>query len=987
MFGSRSASWRVAALGQERVISFDATTGAFPLVSRGAAAHILLADDEWPGVQLAAATFAQDVGRVTGVAPSLANSSSTHEQAGSAIIVGTLGKSSLIEEVVNRTRLDVSRIEGQWEAFMTQVVKNPLPGVDQAYVMVGADKRGTIFALYDHSEQIGVSPWYWWADVPTTKHDDLFVSPQGYSQGSPTVKYRGIFLNDEQPGLQNWAFNRFTNGTGATLTSSPFNRFFYSHLFELILRLKGNFLWPAQWSSAFYVDDPENGFVADYYGIVMGTSHEEPIARSIPVEWSLFGQGPWDYSVNADFIYNFWVQGAERAGPYETMWTVGMRGDGDLPGQNTNIQLLEKILSDQRQILTNEFNGTVPITDIPQSWCLYKEVQGYYESGMSVPDDITLLWTDDNWGNVRRYPIPSERNRTGGAGVYYHVDYVGSPRDYKWIQSSQVSKIFEQMSLAVDREATRIWILNVGDLKPNELNIEFFINYGWNASRWGQGNLNEFVEEWAAREFDVSNAVAGTVTEIVGNMTRFLARRKPELLDANTADTVLSELATLNDTAAKIYASLPEETKPAFFQLVYHPVQAVYAIHSLWIRAGANNLLASQARVGANTFATLVESSFEMDYDLELEYHGLLDGKWNHILDQTHTRYYYWQQPMQNIMPPLSRVSNRKPNIAGPMRIALENSNGSWPGDNQWDCPNGYGCPTPVMTLDFYAPFGNRYVDIGLGGPAGFTYSSTSNASWLSFSAPSGSLNASMPETRVLVHVNWDQVQGAQTALVKFEATDANGYPTSSSTNIVPVLFIANRTVAPAGSAYIGFIEGDGAIAIEAAHAMRNTTVGEVTWTEIPNYGRTLSGVTPWPRLGNGEQNYTAGEGPSLEYDFYNFNTIGQSGNISATVFVSPSLNAFGSDRPLGLAVQVDDQAPQTTYFIPAAGNPGDEPPQWNDFVANSIVPITGVFTAWPGSHTLKVWMIEPAVVVQRIVIDTGGLKDSYLGPPESVRV
>ncbi|THH19207.1 hypothetical protein EW146_g1901 [Bondarzewia mesenterica] len=710
-----------------------------------------------------------------------------------------------IQKVVNNSKLDISSIEGQWEAFMTQVVDNPLPGIAKAYVIIGSDKRGTIYALYDHSEQFGVSPWYWWADVPVTRHSDIFVSASGCSHGSPTVKYRGIFLNDEQPALQFWAMENCTNGTGAALTGSPFNHLFYTKLFELLLRLKANYLWPAMWSSAFAVDDPQNQPLADSFGIVMGTSHQEPLMRSTPVEWDLFGSGPWDYTMNSKNIYNYWQVGVQRAKPYESIYTIGMRGAGDVPLSETeNIGLLEEIVSDQRTLLTDVFSGT-DITAIPQMWCLYQEVEGYYEDGIRVDDDMTLLWTDDTWGNIRRYLIASERNRTGGAGVYYHFDLVGDPRDYKWITSTQISKVFEQMSLAVDRKATEIWIVNVGDLKPYEMSIEFFVTYGWNATRWSLTNIDSFVSSWAVREFDLSAQDADTVASIVANLTMYLSRRKPELLNSTMfnlvnyreADNVLAAWDSLNHSASRNYNNLASDMQPAFFELVFHPVQAGYTLTKLWISAGVNNLRASQARVSANDYAEQVEQLFEMDYDLEHEYQTILNG-----------------------------------------------------------------------ILDAYTPFNSRFVDVSAGGSIPFTFTATSNASWLSITPAEGSLSNFNPE---------------------------HGFK--------------------------GFVEGDGGIAIEAAHATRNTTVGEVTWREIPNYGKTLSGVTPWPRLGNNESNYTVVAPTYREYDFYNFNTISETGNVTVTVYVSPSLNANGQDRPLALGVQIDSEPPQTTYFTPALGH------------------------------------------------------------------
>ncbi|KAI0693088.1 hypothetical protein C8T65DRAFT_668723 [Cerioporus squamosus] len=954
----------VYGIGQDTCVSFKSSSSSFTVVNSGKAAPILLSPDEWPGVQRAAFDFASDIQQVTGVKPSLRNVSSSDSSFSSvgstAIIVGTLGKSSLIDEVVNRTKLDLSSIQGQWEAFLTKEVANPLPGVKSAYVVIGADKRGTIFALYDHSEQFGVSPWSWWADVPTTKHNSLFVASSGCSHGSPTVKYRGLFLNDEQPALQNWAMEKFTNGTGAALTGSPFNHFFYTKLFELILRMKGNYLWPG---AAFNLDDTANQILADWYGI-----------------WNLLGVGEWDYSTNQQNVYNFWKGGVERARPYEGVYTIGMRGNVPL-SEGQNVQLLEQIVADQRQLLMDVFN-TTDVTTIPQVWTLYKEVEGYYDDGMRVPDDVILLWSDDNWGNVRRYPIPSERNRTGGSGVYYHVDYVGDPRDYKWITT------FDQLSTAVARDATSLWILNVGDLKPYEMHSEFFLTLGWDASKWNPSNLNTFVTSWAQREFDLSAPDAAEVAGIIANVTRHNARRKPELLNSTTysltnyreADNVLTMLQNLNNASTRIYNQLPSDAKPAFFQLVHHPVQATLTLTNMWISAGINNLRASQARLSANNFMDEVEQLFDEDYAIEVNYHSILDGM-DHMMDQTHVMYYYWQQPMANTMPFVTKVQPKKQALAGAMRIIPEGSSGAWPGDNVNNCALGYGCPNPSLTIDPFVPAGNRFVDISAGGPTPFTFNATSNASWLNISPAKGSISQSSPEQRVFLGVDWSKVTAAESAVITFAANVQNQPPMS-----VTVTFTANKTAVPSG--FSGFVEGDGAVSIEAAHASRNTSVSGLTWTEIPGLGKTLSGVTPWPRGGN-ELNFTAGNGPSIEYDFFLFNTKAQGGNVTITTSVSPSLNSLGDDRPLGIALQIDDGEPQTSHFVPAA-TPGNLPDAWDGvdgWVANSIIEVPMVFPVQPGAHTLKVWMIEPTVVVQKIVIDTGGVRPSYLGPPESIRV
>ncbi|KAJ7071945.1 hypothetical protein C8F01DRAFT_1101940 [Mycena amicta] len=988
----------VNALGQATCVSFQSSASAFTVASNGKGAPILTSSDDWPGVHRAAQDFVADIQRVTGVKPSLTNvTASSAPRSSLPIIIGTLGRSSLIDQVVNNTKLDVSGVQGQWEAFMTRVVANPLPGIAKAYVMIGADKRGTIFALYDHSEQFGVSPWYWWADAPIATQSSLFVSPSGCAHGSPTVKYRAIFLNDEQPALQNWAAEKFvTNEQGATLTDSPFNRFFYTKLFELLLRLKANHIWPAQWSSAFGVDDPLNQFMADYYGIVMGTSHEEPMMRSIPVEWNLFGIGPWDYGANPANVNAFWVNGTIRSKNFENVWTIGMRGNGDVPILGDAINLLQDITANQTAIFKQVFGADVDVTTIPQVWALYKEVEGYYDQGLRVNDYVTLLWTDDNWGNVRRFPIPSERNRTGGAGVYYHVDYVGDPRDYKWIATSQIQKMFEQLSIAVDYEATRIWVLNVGDLKPNERETEFFLNFAYDSSIWTPDNLGNFVSAWAQREFaGISKGDTETVVDIVANLTRWNMRRKPELLNSTTfslvnyreAENVQAGWNALQAASTAIYNRLPSGTQPAYFELVHHAVLASANLGNMIIKAGQSVLRASQARQSANMLADEVEELFEHDFDLETEYHTLLDGKWNQMMAQTHIGYAYWQQPMANSMPLISRVQKNKQALPGPMRLSPEGSLASWPGDNMFQCSQMFNCPPPTLVLDQFDPLGNRFVDVGAGGPTPFTFTAVSNVSWLTVSPSHGSVSPTNPEVRVFASVDWSKIPNGQSfANITFHPSGAgvDQHPTPAGVVSFPVNFIANKTALPAD--FKGFVEAGGAIAFEAEHASRNNSVSSMFWRVLPGLGRTLSGVTPWPRLGNNENNFTAGTGPSLEYDFY---TFGNGVEATVTTYVSPSNNALGMDRPLGFAVQVDGGEVQSNYFFPAAA-PGLQPPQWDGsdgFAANSIIAVPNALNLSAGAHTLKLFMIEPAVVVQKIVINTGGVQPSYLGPPESVRI
>ncbi|QRV92864.1 glycoside hydrolase family 115 protein [Ceratobasidium sp. AG-Ba] len=969
---------RTLAISTGNCVSFDSKSAGFQVAAANDQ-KILVSPDEWPGVVRAANDFSKDLHAVTGKTLSVANAtSSTVSQGQTPIIIGTLGHSALISALVSNTKLDVSTISGKWESFIAQQVANPFPGVSTA-------------------------PWYWWADVPIRKHSTLYFTGN-CSQGEPTVKYRGIFINDEQPAIQSWAQEKYTNGTGP-----PFNHLFYTNVFELLLRLRANYLWPAMWSGMFYVDDPANGALADYYGIVMGTSHQEPMARSSPNEWGLTPRGPWNFTSNAANVTQYWTEGVQRSASFETIYTLGMRGEGDMPlEESTNVKNLEEIVDAQRKVLAKVFNKS-DSTTIPQMWCLYQEVQAYYEDGMRVPDDVILLWADDNWGNIRRFPLDNERNRTGGAGVYYHFDLVGPPRAYKWVQTTQLEKVHEQMTLASDRGANSIWIVNVGDLKPYEMAIEYFIALGRDVNRWrdtvsGGDSVQTFITQWATREFGLPNK-SDEITQLVRNMTRFNARRKHELLSGTTyslinyqeAETIVAAWKDMVTRSQAIYDSLPAETKPAYFQLVHHPIQASSVVQNLYYAVGRNNLYASQARLSTNDLADQAAELFESDYDLEAQYHALFDGKWDHFMDQTHLGYYYWQQPMTNTMPAVNRVAAKKQALAGPMRITVEGSNGYvTPFEmiinikharlcfaklvhgqgNQ--CSQGYNCPPPSLPpLDPYTPGKTRYIDISAGGPNTFTWSASSSVSWVTLSPSSGTVSATSPETRMTVSVDW----------TKLGSTTGNAAITvrTGSSSVRVSLVAYGRSPA---SGFKGFVEGDGGVSIEAIHPSRNTSVNGVSWHVLPGLGRTNGAVTPYPAMGNGGNAFSAGAGPSLEYDFYTF-TAPSGGAVSLTSYISPAFNGLGNTRRVAFAVQIDASAIQTIYYSPVTSS-RTTPAGWDGsdgWVANSIIKYKTTHSVSPGAHTLKIWMIEPAVVLQKFVIDTGGVRSSYLGPPESISI
>jgi len=519
-----------AATAQNRLLPFGsfvsekAEPGCFALVRNGKAAPLFLDKNDYAGVLRAASDLQADIARVTRIKPKL--SAGGVPAGASVVIAGTLGKSALIDSLVKSGKINPEAIAGKWESFLIATVRDPLPGVAEALVVVGSDKRGTIYGLYEISEQIGVSPWYWWADVPTRHRNTLLVLAGTYVQGPPAVKYRGIFINDEAPALAGWAKEKF----------GGLNSKMYVHVFELILRLRGNYLWPAMWDNAFNEDDPENPRLADEYGIVMGTSHHEPMMRA-QKEWTkrkdAAGNGEWNYATNKDALQKFWRESIPLNQGYESVVTMGMRGDGDVAMASQgdikkDTALLENIIADQRQILRGATGK--PPSETPQLWALFTEVLKYYDAGMKVPDDITLLFTDDNVGDIRRLPTAAEAKRSGGAGIYYHLDMHGGPYSYQWLNSNPLPKIWEQMDLAYQYGADRIWIANIGDIKPLEVPIEFFIRMGWDPEAMSKDKIADWTRAWAAREFGPAHAA--DIADIVAKYGKYNGWRKPEQLGA-----------------------------------------------------------------------------------------------------------------------------------------------------------------------------------------------------------------------------------------------------------------------------------------------------------------------------------------------------------------------------------------------------------------------------------------------------------------------
>jgi len=923
-------------------VHVESSPGFFPLVTEKTSASICVSQRDFPGVLKVANLLQSDIEKVTGVRAVLV----TDEVKGPySVIIGTIGKSDLIDQLITCGKLDVETVKGRWDMFTIQTVDEPVSGVKQALVIAGSNKRGTIYGMFDLSKKMGVSPWYWWADVPVQTKNEVFIEPGIHSDGEPKIKYRGIFLNDEAPALSGWAKETF----------GGFNHRFYEKVFELILRNRGNYLWPAMWPpTAFFDDDPENYRLADEMGIVMSTSHHEPMMRSHE-EWYRYKGGAWNYETNKEHLQAFWRGGMERMKDSEGVVTVGMRGDGDeAMSENTAVDLLQRIVRDQRQII-EEVTGK-PASETPQVWALYKEVQDYYDKGMRVPDDVMVLLCDDNWGNVRILPKREDWNRKGGFGIYYHFDFVGGPVSYRWINVTQIEKVWEQMNLCWQWGVHDLWLVNVGDLKPMELPISFFLDMAWDPEAMDAASLPDYYSDWAAQQFGSERAAE--IGEILALQTKFNARRTPEMLKPDTyslfnyreADSVVEDYQMLVAKAQAIYDQLSEVQKSAFYQLVLFPAAISCNLNEMVVAAGKNRVYAEQGRASANDYAELTKTLFAKDAELTRYFHEELErGKWNHMMSQTHIGYTNWNNPPVNNMPAVSLTQTRpKPGLG----ISVEMASRSKP-----------------MELPVFDPVNQQqyFVEVFNTGMGELKYSATAEQDWIHLSNMEGNTET---EGKVYVSIDWNRVPAGN--------HKGSIIVSGAGQQLAVSVPVRNERL----ESVRGFMENNGVVSMEASHFSRSVVSDGISWTVVPNLGRTGSSVTILPA--NADSIEPGDGSPHLEYDF----TVWEAGAVELQCYLSPTLN-FKKDDGLKFAVSIDEGTPRIVNIHEGETVPDWEYPEWwnrsvTDHVKKKSIPMS---LDDSGTHTLKVWMVDPGIVFQKFVINAGGLKESYLGPTESLIV
>lgn len=611
---------------------------------------VLYDADDWEVAKKAACLLAADIERVTG---NSIVAQTTALQNGEAVIVGTIGHSRWIDRLVEEGKLDISTIQGGWERFIVRTIEHPFEGVKRAIVVAGSDRRGTAYGVFSISEAIGVSPWYWWADVPVVHRDAVFVEAN-YVSDTPSIKYRGIFINDEDWGMKPWAsknFEKELNDIGPKT---------YAKVCELILRLKGNMLAPAMHTctGAFY-SHPDSKKVADEYGILITTSHCEPLLfnNASTWEWNKGRDGEWNYKTNRKTILKKLDNRVKEAAPYENVYTLAMRGlhdegmRGDM-SEEEKVEMLSQAITDQRKILKKYIDKT--LEEVPQIFVPYKEALELYEAGLKVPDEVTLVWVDDNYGYLKRLSNPDEQKRTGRAGVYYHTSYLGAPHDYLWLNTTPPVLMYEELKKAYDTGADRYWLLNVGDIKPMELAVTTFFDMAWDFDRFDYQNVNRHQADYLAGVF--GQTFRGEFQTLLDDYYRLAWSRKPEFMgwerewDAphleklsdteysfanyNDARGRLADYRLLSDKAKRLLDVMPKAYRPAFYEMVAYPAMASYQMNRKFLMAQLNHELLKQNDVaGANWAARESELAFDSIQALNDCYNSLLDGKWNYMME------------------------------------------------------------------------------------------------------------------------------------------------------------------------------------------------------------------------------------------------------------------------------------------------------------------------------------------------------------------
>lgn len=950
------------------------TKYAFTLASPRQTAAILYDASDAAVVKRAAELFAADVEAVTGRRPQVTSATG---ETGPAVIVGTVGGSALIRRLSEAGKIDTAPLEGAWERYLIQTVANPLPGIRKALVIAGSDRRGAAYGLFTLSELIGVSPWYWWADVPVKKHAALHVdAPPTYSQ-TPSVRYRGIFLNDEDWGLTPWASQTFEPERGNIGPRT------YAKVCELLLRLKANYLAPAMHPvSTSFNQIPENKLVADTFAIVMGSTHCEPLLLNTASEWDTQTMGPWNYDKNKEGINRVLTQRVRENSPYENVYTLALRGLHDgamsttLP-MHEKVRMLQQALLDQRQILAENIDR--PVETVPQAFTPYKEVLEIYSNGLELPDDVTIVWPDDNYGYMKRLSGVREQRRTGRSGVYYHVSYLGVPHSYLWFSTTPPSLMYEELRKAYDTTADRLWLVNCGDLKGSEMQVSLFLDMAWDIGRFTADNVVTYPARWLAGIF--GEAYYDRLEAMTREHLRLAFPRKPEYMgwgyhwnrfdhnceqltdtdfsftNYDEAQRRLEAYRQLGARAEALLHEIGDEARPAFYQLVYYPLRGAELMNRMTLGGQRNRWYARQGRAATNAVRDEVQRCYDSLQVITRGYNSLLGGKWNHMMSM--------RQNYDGVSAYFNLPHLATHDAAGAPRLALQVAGEDVTGARAFHA---------LPAFDNYL---RRTYPVEIYNRGGGTLAWTAHASepWVVLSKSAGK---TADEERITVGIDWEKAPSgnAVPAQIVFRAGE-------QSEKVLVSLF---NPTAPSRAELRGiYVENNGCVSIPAAGCHRVRENDRIKITAVEDLG--IEG--PALQLGDPTaplQIFRSRDVPCAEYDFYAFDA----GSVDVYTYVLPTF-PLHADRDFRIgentntdtkySVQIDDGALAT----PSSSHVEYSQVWFESVLRNCAVNKSTLHIDKPGRHTLRIRVGDPGIVLQKIVLDFGGMKRSYLGPQSTL--
>lgn len=956
--------------------------------------RICLEQSAFPGVIRVTEKVAHDVELVSGKKPQILVEKEIPETLESSgedwtIIAATKGKSSFLKKLEEAGSAELKELEQKREcyAWIFPEIKNRTKS--NLLVIAGSDKRGTIYGLFHLSEMLGVSPFVDWCGLMPPKQEKIELrEDMACISKEPSVRYRGFFINDEWPAFGNWCNHNF----------GGFNAKAYDHVFELLLRLKGNYLWPAMWSARFADDGPDllNAELADEYGIIMGMSHHEPCLRQgeeykyLRGKNSVYGDA-WNFRTNREGITKFWEDGLKRSGKFENVITVGMRGEADtaIMGKNAtledNIQLLRDVLKTQKKLIQERVNPD--LTKVPRMIALYKEVEEFFYGnektkglmGAEELEDVILMLCDDNYGNLRTLPTEEMRKHAGGYGMYYHLDYHGWPVSYEWINSSYLPKIWEQMSMAYDFGVRELWMVNVGDIATQEFPLSFFLDMAYDFDRWGSRALNctqEYTRKWVRQQFgSVEEETQDTIADILEQYTKIIHRRRPEALNPETyhpvqekeSSRIFEEEEQLLKKLQDVYETI-EKTNPqnlsAFIALVYYPAFGTMNLVKMQILAGWNHYYANLGAVCANDYGDEVERCMEQDRKAVEMYHQMDQGRWYGMGMSQHIGFTHWNEDECRNPVVMRVIPLKKRSILVAADGTAQHAEGSPWLDNT------------MKLKDFLNPDCTRAsVTLYSRSDLKAEYKVLKKPGWLSVEPMEGWLDG-VSQKKVRLNLT----------LIKQRLPETNQDTIQDSLEIATPEGKCEITV----PVYTGnlqdkknvFVDTMGYLSIESAHYV-NSVPGnykdrQVKFENLQGYGKTNSAMKAFP---SDACTVPGQDAPYLEYQF----VLEESGTYEAEFYMQPS-NPVTRENQLLYAVRINEEMTETVNAVEKDYQVGDQAEKWAEGVLSQIRRQTVSIKCRAGFNTLRVYHVTPGFVLEKIVIYPMGEKpeESYLGPAET---